>query len=247
MKDFIKRKWAWLEAVASDPQISRLPLAIAVKLAVRYFNSETGQAWPGVDRLADELNATARNCRRALDRLVETGYIERRRRGVGGRSKPTLIGRQTLSLTTSLLGRNPVASVLKTLSPATADLERESVRESARGARASTSRFAAGKKTSKTNKSTLLPDGWVLGDKELDCAFKLTGWDEEQTRREFMKFRNWHSEKRSTRNDWFRTWEDWCLRGRDFDERDSKQAASTGLKSALNGLKRWVDKQNGYR
>jgi hypothetical protein len=49
MSDWFKRKFEWLESIAEDPTLRGLPLAIAVKLAWRYLNAETQDAWPGID------------------------------------------------------------------------------------------------------------------------------------------------------------------------------------------------------
>lgn len=81
MSDFTRRKLEWLDAVSSDPRLHNLSVALAVKLAVRYLNSETEEAWPGIDRLAHELNADRRSVQRALDRLVDGGWLRRKRGG----------------------------------------------------------------------------------------------------------------------------------------------------------------------
>ena len=42
MSDWVRHKFDWLCAVAADPKLGRLPVAIAILLAVKYFNSERG-------------------------------------------------------------------------------------------------------------------------------------------------------------------------------------------------------------
>lgn len=82
----VKYRLQWLEEVAVDKRMRGLPLACAVLLATRYVNSESGLAWPSVDRLARELQTDRRNCRRALDQLVDTGWLGRSIGGGRGRS-----------------------------------------------------------------------------------------------------------------------------------------------------------------
>jgi hypothetical protein len=83
--DWFKRKFEWLESVAADPALRGLPVAIAVKLAWRYLNAETQDAWPKVSTLAAELNADPRSVQRALDRLVAAGKLSFERGGRGPR------------------------------------------------------------------------------------------------------------------------------------------------------------------
>src|SRR5438132_12037544 len=85
-KSFIIRKLEWMEAVAADIH-EWLPLAVAVKLAARYFNNQSETAWPGIDRLAEELGTHRRNIQRAMDVLVDAGWLERERERRGGRNK----------------------------------------------------------------------------------------------------------------------------------------------------------------
>src|SRR5262249_60516401 len=84
----VKHRMQWLEAVARDKRMRGLPSACAILLATRYVNSKNGMAWPSIDRLASELDTDRRNCRRALDRLVDAGWIGRSLGGGRGRAKP---------------------------------------------------------------------------------------------------------------------------------------------------------------
>lgn len=79
MNNFVKRRMDWLDKVVADHSQRRLPLAVAVKLVTTYFNAETGTAWPGTRRLAEDLNVDRRNLRRALDQLVAGGHLRRER------------------------------------------------------------------------------------------------------------------------------------------------------------------------
>jgi len=81
MNDFVRRKEQWLRAIAADTRLLEwAPLAVAVALG-SYLNNTSEEAWPGIERLAQDLNADRRSCQRALDRLVEAGWLRRTRGG----------------------------------------------------------------------------------------------------------------------------------------------------------------------
>jgi hypothetical protein len=85
MNDFVKQRMDWLIAIAADPkQRGRLPINVAVMLAAKYFNSESGKAWPGIETLAKDLNTDQRNARRAIDWLFASGYLRRSRNRKSG-------------------------------------------------------------------------------------------------------------------------------------------------------------------
>lgn len=53
------------------------PMALAAYAAVSaYTNAETGTAWPGQARLADDLAVSKRTVQRALDELTAAGVLE---------------------------------------------------------------------------------------------------------------------------------------------------------------------------
>ena len=86
----VKYRLQWLEEVAVDKRMRGLPLACAVLLATRYVNSESGLAWPSVDRLARELQTDRRNCRRALDRTRGYRLARSQHRWRSGQVEPIL-------------------------------------------------------------------------------------------------------------------------------------------------------------
>lgn len=65
-KAFTRRKLEWLEQVASDSDLPPAASRVATLLATRYVNSTTGDAWPGIGRLARELNVSDGTVRGAL-------------------------------------------------------------------------------------------------------------------------------------------------------------------------------------
>ncbi len=64
-------KLKWLQVVACDPHMRGLPTSTAALLALRYFNSKSGIAWPSQDRLARELRCNRSSVQRALDALAD--------------------------------------------------------------------------------------------------------------------------------------------------------------------------------
>jgi Helix-turn-helix domain len=77
-------RFSWLDGVSRDPRMRGLPLAIAIQFAANYFNSNTGAAWPAQKTLARRLGADRRSIQRALNTLIEAGWL-RRERVSGGR------------------------------------------------------------------------------------------------------------------------------------------------------------------
>jgi hypothetical protein len=73
---FTADKLAWLEQVAIDAGLSPLARVIAMILAVRYLNRETGDAWPSVETLASDAGLKSTNpVRVALRSLENRGHL----------------------------------------------------------------------------------------------------------------------------------------------------------------------------
>ncbi len=85
-KGAFSQRLEWLDQVSRDPDMRGLPTSIAVQLASRYVNSTTGRAWPGHALLATTLCANRRSIQRAIDALVDAGYLGRELGGTGRRS-----------------------------------------------------------------------------------------------------------------------------------------------------------------
>ena len=54
-RESTSRKLAWREAVARERALPRSAVALAILLACRYFNGESGEAWPAQRTLAHDL------------------------------------------------------------------------------------------------------------------------------------------------------------------------------------------------
>jgi len=254
----VKHRMQWLEAVASDKRMRGLPSACAILLATRYVNSQHGMAWPSIDRLASELHTDRRNCRRALDRLVDAGWIGRSLGGGRGRSNRYHLKKGTcapLSGTekggvhdrnrgagdsvTDLNGGSSAPRTLERINPG----RNAGVRRGAPSGSASWDKTTRGVRPKQRKPLTPFPEGWVLNLAQLHDAHRIAEWDQEQTEREFEKFQNWYLEHGVLRKDWPRAWQNWCIKGREIADRDRRQEARTGVRSAATGYKKWLDRQ----
>lgn len=69
--DFALFKWRWLDRVATDPKLPPAASRIAILIAGRYLNRQSGEAWPGVETLAAELSIKAPNTIRSTIKAME--------------------------------------------------------------------------------------------------------------------------------------------------------------------------------
>lgn len=72
----------------ADPRLRRGCLWPVLVVVGRHTDRE-GLAWPGVDRIAEEARVSPRSVQRALQRLVELGWLSVAGASVGGRKRPT--------------------------------------------------------------------------------------------------------------------------------------------------------------
>jgi len=77
-KDYLRRvRWLWMD----NDLVDRYGEAIGVNglgmyaALARYANQTTGQCWPSLQRLSQQLDCTRRSARRYLYKLVEVGLI----------------------------------------------------------------------------------------------------------------------------------------------------------------------------
>lgn len=262
MSDWVKRKEEWLLAIAADKRLHEwTPLAIAVVLA-SYLNNRSEEAWPGIERLSADLQTDRRSCQRALDRLVEAGFL-RRRRG-GGRKNTNRYsikgGLSTAGLSDRNSGprdRNSGPRDRKTAGyhPPEPTIEPQNNRR--RTAAARQERFTGSRTRpsryhtpAREPRATHFPDRWVFGAAEAAAASASPAqWGAERARREFGKFADWHRDRQTRSVDWVKSWLKWCEEGRKIADRDAQREArnNTGIKSgvsrAVSGVSRWYSQQ----
>ena len=210
MNDFVRRKEQWLRAIAADTRLHEwAPLAVAVALG-SYLNSTSEEAWPGIERLAQDLNSDRRSCQRALDRLVEAGWL-RRTRG-GGRRKTNRyklnnglyasvsVGRNSGSpdRNSGSHDRNSGSHDLKTAGYHPPEPSSEPPKEPSNNRRrraAVQSNRSSDRRTGRTKACAQpFPESWEFGDAEAQVARRSDAqWDHERAQEEFHKFQRWAS------------------------------------------------------
>lgn len=84
MNDLDKQRHVWRRRVRCDRGLSSTAAIVLTHLEAEYVNRETGLAWPGSARLAEELGFCERTIRNALSEGEARGYISvSRQRGRG--------------------------------------------------------------------------------------------------------------------------------------------------------------------
>lgn len=94
---FTQRKFAWLDDVASDRAVSSEAFRVAYVLASKFLNRRRGYAFPTQEQLAAELCISDRQVRTHIGKLIDAGYIARKKGG-NGRANEYRIIMQTGSL-----------------------------------------------------------------------------------------------------------------------------------------------------
>ncbi len=82
-KTAFARRAEFYDRIVSDHELSCAAIAVAWRL-VNHINDLTGECFPSVERLAEQLNINERTVRRGVDQLVEAGWFTKKRRGRGG-------------------------------------------------------------------------------------------------------------------------------------------------------------------
>jgi DNA-binding MarR family transcriptional regulator len=81
-QSFTKERLTWLDTIAQDSRITPGAFRLAFIISA-HINRETGDAWPGLDRLAEAMGMNERSVRRLVDELVNAGHIAKQRGGDG--------------------------------------------------------------------------------------------------------------------------------------------------------------------
>lgn len=75
-KDFVRRKFAWLDQVAADFSVSAAAFRLAYRMASEHLNSETFEAFPSQSTLAALAGiSSAKGVRYLVDQLVAGGHL----------------------------------------------------------------------------------------------------------------------------------------------------------------------------
>jgi hypothetical protein len=81
VRDFTKYKFEWLRALLADKTTRGIAHDVGSLLATHYFNATSGEAWPSIDTLAEDLNISRRGCIDGLNKLINGGWLEYERGG----------------------------------------------------------------------------------------------------------------------------------------------------------------------
>ncbi|MCK1478044.1 helix-turn-helix domain-containing protein [Bradyrhizobium sp. 197] len=255
MVSFTERKLIWLEAVASDPNMQRLAVVVAVKLATRYLNSNTGEAWPGIDRLARELTANPRNVRRAIASLVESGWLDKRRGGHGrGDSNHYRIKMEGAHapLTERIRGAHTTDKGGARRQERGAHTPPEPGNEPERNpggshpaSRSSFSRPGRSQTShARSNEGAPFPQKWGFGSAEAKIALASPArWLHLRAQAEFEKFTTYHVKKGDRWSDWPAAWESWCRKGINFSSNHARRDKVVELVAGVSGPNGWYSRQ----
>jgi hypothetical protein len=73
--DFTRKRFQWLDQVAADPAVTAAGFVLAYRIA-KFFNRETGDAWPAQPTLAAAMRMDTRSVRRLCDQLEAAGHLQ---------------------------------------------------------------------------------------------------------------------------------------------------------------------------
>jgi Helix-turn-helix domain len=271
---FVARKFQALERIAADDRLRRwLPLAVAVKIICRYLNSKKEKAWPGIERLAKDLGTDRRNVRRAIDALVETGWLARK---VGGGRKNTNVYRLKGGVSAPVSTSNKQGSIRPETGvdrpgnrgrSAPRNLD-EPLNNSGRRRSGDVLTQDAGSEREQSDHprkpnpsrarpatrprrrsnfgrpmATGFPPDLQLSDANVEVARESAGWDRRRAEIEFTRFRDWHTERGTLRAGWAGAWRNWCEIGKGIDARKQRSKSGRSPEDAVAGAEAFFNEQ----
>ncbi len=86
-------RWAWLDSVAFDPDLS--PIAVRVAYAIAWHLFGKDHSWPSQETIAAKIGASPRSVWSAINELAKSGRLIVHRRDLGCRKdgRPVAGGR----------------------------------------------------------------------------------------------------------------------------------------------------------
>ena len=263
MTDYISRKLMWLEAVARDRKLSRGAVVVAVLLACRYFNAESGEAWPSGRTLARDLGMTLANVQIGVARLIEAGFLRKRSGGPRTTNRYSIPRRwrapeRHCQQCISDIASNVASDIASNVR--THDGTREGTRDRGGGRKSLDDGLREGtKKRAQSRRAMLsrrgrakpLPREWTMSDAERAAAQEIAAWGPERAATEFAKFTTWHRDRATRSVSWPASWRTWCQNGAEIDRRNQARRASNHPSSraarAAHGAAAWYDRQKAAR
>lgn len=225
--DFTRTKFAWLDQVANDPEVSAIAFKLAYRIAT-HLNRKTRVAWPSQVALAAGCGLVDRSVRRLLVALQVRGHLSIKPGGGRGHaSEYRLIvqGNPDASVRFSpRKGGHPAterwtSGVNKGGHPCPTNPLIEPFEEPFEGrARAKAQISPNGRDT---KRGTRLPSDWQPTSDDWNYAAGK-GLDAEVIEREAERFRNYwtaRAGKGAAKRDWAATWRNWILKAAEDRER----------------------------
>lgn len=126
--DYYRRRFDWLEQIAADRRLKPSAREAAEVLAVRYFNRERFQqtghlvAWPGYQRLAQDIGRSMRGTIAAVGDLIERKHLAVPPSTLGGRGRANELhalikGEASVTVSAPLKGEVEQQKTVKPASP----------------------------------------------------------------------------------------------------------------------------------
>lgn len=78
--NFTRDRFEWLERLAEDSRIHSTAVRVALAIS-KYFNRDTGMAWPSIKTIAEASGTPERTVKHAISALCDAGHLEKRRGG----------------------------------------------------------------------------------------------------------------------------------------------------------------------
>jgi hypothetical protein len=237
----MQHKEAFLTAVIAERRCRRWAcLAAAVPIAA-YINHKTQDAWPSIERLAQDLGADRRTVQRALRDLVAADLLVRRQGGGRKRSSHyELKGGQLAAVSDEKGGA---------AGPKRAAVEPPKRKKNEPlNTRRSVAPYSARVDHPQSDKPTCFPPQWTFGSDEAATALHSSArWPELRASREFEKFQHWHTERRTRSTNWAASWGRWCAKGHDIAVRDAARTQGKDKAgAAAAGAAGWYERQKAY-
>src|SRR5262245_52718776 len=81
--DFTKMKFAWLDQISADPEVTPLAFRVAYVIVAQFLNRKTRTAWPSIARIAALVHKSRSRVQEAVTNLIERKHLGHRRGGTG--------------------------------------------------------------------------------------------------------------------------------------------------------------------
>ena len=231
-KQFDRQRFAWNDRIMLDPSISHLQFRVAVLITSKYLNFTLGYAYPRQEDLAAGLGLKRRAIQKALDALVDAGYLGRevaRGHGLNNRYWP-IFETENVQEGDIRCARPYTSTDPQMCTVTTDDVHGEAIRCARPYAHnPTTNPFTKPKERESTRSPTGKKEqtGWPEGFKLTPSMIAYAGqkrFSQDKAEEMFEKFRNNSLAKGNVFADWNAAWRTWTDREPQFNNgRDNDQ------------------------